>query len=92
MGDPMQKLGDNIEVGKRRDVSIYLDRSLRYKDRLCMSRETIIWSSSSKYSVHLGGINIYRDLRQYFYWPGMTKNMARYVSRCLSCQQITAKY
>ncbi|WMV46182.1 hypothetical protein MTR67_039567 [Solanum verrucosum] len=34
---------------------------------------------------------MYRDLRQHYWWSGMRRDIADYVSRCLSCQQVKAE-
>jgi len=31
-------------------------------------------------------------LRKEYYWPGMKKNVAEYLARCLECQQIKAEH
>nr|GEW42429.1 putative reverse transcriptase domain-containing protein [Tanacetum cinerariifolium] len=38
----------------------------------------------SKYSVHPGADKMYYDLRDMYWWPGMKKDIAIYVSRCLT--------
>ncbi|WMV08046.1 hypothetical protein MTR67_001431 [Solanum verrucosum] len=35
---------------------------------------------------------MYRDLRQHYWWSGMRRDIADYVSRCLSCQQVKAEH
>ncbi|GJY34339.1 putative reverse transcriptase domain-containing protein [Tanacetum coccineum] len=42
----------------------------------------------SRYSVHPGADKMYYDLRDMYWWPGMKKDIAVYVSKCLTC----AKY
>ncbi|GKF03063.1 putative reverse transcriptase domain-containing protein, partial [Tanacetum coccineum] len=39
----------------------------------------------SKYSVHPGADKMYYDLRDRYWWPGMKKDIAVYVSKCLTC-------
>nr|GEW80958.1 putative reverse transcriptase domain-containing protein [Tanacetum cinerariifolium] len=39
----------------------------------------------SKYSVHLRADKIYYDLRDMYWWSGIKKDIAVYVSRCLTC-------
>ena len=48
----------------------------------------MIESHSSTYSVHPWYIKMYQDLRGTYWWPGMKKNIAEFVSRCLTCQQV----
>ncbi|GKB19914.1 putative reverse transcriptase domain-containing protein, partial [Tanacetum coccineum] len=46
----------------------------------------------SKYFVHPGADKMYYDLRDMYWWPGMKKDIAIYVSRCLTCLKIKAKH
>ncbi|GJU11293.1 putative reverse transcriptase domain-containing protein [Tanacetum coccineum] len=45
-----------------------------------------------KYSVHLGADKMYYDLRDRYLWPGMKKDIAKYVSKCLTCLKVKAEY
>nr|GFD37147.1 putative reverse transcriptase domain-containing protein [Tanacetum cinerariifolium] len=42
---------------------------------------------SSPFSVHPGSTKMYHNLKQHFWWSGMKRNVATFVSRCLVCQQ-----
>ncbi|GKF27663.1 putative reverse transcriptase domain-containing protein, partial [Tanacetum coccineum] len=46
----------------------------------------------SKYSVHLGADKMYYDLRDRYWWPRMKKDIAEYVSKCLTCLKVKAKH
>ncbi|GJZ52235.1 retrotransposon protein, putative, ty3-gypsy subclass [Tanacetum coccineum] len=46
----------------------------------------------SKYSVHPGADKMYYDLRDRYWWPGMKKDIAEYVSKCLTCLKVKAKH
>ncbi|GKC64576.1 putative reverse transcriptase domain-containing protein [Tanacetum coccineum] len=45
---------------------------------------------TSRYSVHPGADKMYYDLRDLYWWPGMKRDIAEYVSRCLTCSKIKA--
>ncbi|GKA96075.1 putative reverse transcriptase domain-containing protein [Tanacetum coccineum] len=47
---------------------------------------------TSRYSVHPGADKMYYDLRDLFWWPGMKRDIAEYVSRCLTCSKIKAEH
>ncbi|GJS54870.1 reverse transcriptase domain-containing protein [Tanacetum coccineum] len=46
----------------------------------------------SRYSVHPGADKMYYDLRDMYWWPGMKKDIATYVSECLTCAKVKAKH
>ncbi|GKA03431.1 putative reverse transcriptase domain-containing protein [Tanacetum coccineum] len=47
---------------------------------------------TSNYSVHPGADKMYYNLRDLYWWPGMKKDIAEYVSKCLTCSKIKAKH
>ncbi|GJS94811.1 putative reverse transcriptase domain-containing protein [Tanacetum coccineum] len=46
----------------------------------------------SKYSVHPGADKMYYDLRDRYWWPRMKKDIAEYVSKCLTCLKVKAEH
>ncbi|GJW50476.1 putative reverse transcriptase domain-containing protein [Tanacetum coccineum] len=67
------------------------DGSLHYMDRIWVPLvggvRTKIMDEAHKtrYSVHPGADKMYYDLRDMYWWPGMKKEIAIYVSKCLTC-------
>ncbi|GJS05411.1 putative reverse transcriptase domain-containing protein [Tanacetum coccineum] len=47
---------------------------------------------TSRYSVHPGADKMYYDLRDLYWWPGMKRDIAEYVIKCLTCSQIKAEH
>nr|GEZ14544.1 putative reverse transcriptase domain-containing protein [Tanacetum cinerariifolium] len=47
---------------------------------------------TSSYSVHPGADKMYYDLRDLYWWPGMKRDIAEYVSKCLTCFKIKAEH
>ncbi|GJU46907.1 putative reverse transcriptase domain-containing protein [Tanacetum coccineum] len=45
----------------------------------------------TEYSVHPGADKMYYDLRDLYWWSGMKRDIAEYVSRCLTCSKIKAE-
>ena len=35
---------------------------------------------------------MYLDLKQHYWWKGMKRDVTKYVSKCLTCQQVKAKH
>ncbi|GJZ73014.1 putative reverse transcriptase domain-containing protein [Tanacetum coccineum] len=46
----------------------------------------------SKYFVHPGADKMYYDLRDMYWWPGMKRDIAEYVSKCLTCLKVNAEH
>ncbi|GKC47224.1 putative reverse transcriptase domain-containing protein [Tanacetum coccineum] len=46
----------------------------------------------SKYPVHPGADKMYYDLRDRYWYLGMKKDIAEYVSKCLTCLKVKAKH
>ncbi|KAD3640025.1 hypothetical protein E3N88_29248 [Mikania micrantha] len=46
----------------------------------------------TKYSVHPGADKMYQDLCAFYWWPGMKKDIAEYVGRCLTCAKVKAEH
>ncbi|XP_062110424.1 uncharacterized protein LOC133822186 [Humulus lupulus] len=71
---------------------------LKFNGRVCVpTREDIKnkimnEAHNTPYTVHPGSTKMYGSLKEHFWWPGMKKDVAQYVARCLTCQRIKAKH
>ncbi|GJY58954.1 putative reverse transcriptase domain-containing protein [Tanacetum coccineum] len=45
-----------------------------------------------KNSIHPGADKMYYDLRDLYWWPKMNKDIALYVSKCLTCSKVEAEH
>ncbi|GJY36214.1 reverse transcriptase domain-containing protein [Tanacetum coccineum] len=74
------------------------DGTLYYLDRIWVPLKgevrTLIMNEAhkSKYSVHPGADKMYYDLRDRYWWPGMKKDIAQYVSKYLTCLKVKAEH
>ncbi|KAJ9544252.1 hypothetical protein OSB04_023959 [Centaurea solstitialis] len=46
----------------------------------------------SKFSIHPGATKMYRDLRNDYWWPGMKRDVAKYVEKCMTCLRVKAEH
>ena len=46
----------------------------------------------SAYAMHLVNTKMYRTLKEHYWWQGMKKDIADYVSKCLTCKKVKAKH
>ncbi|KAH0709388.1 hypothetical protein KY284_010815 [Solanum tuberosum] len=74
------------------------DGVLRYQVRLCvpdvdgLKEKNLEEAHGSQYFIHSGATKMYRDLREVYWWNGMKKDIAGFVSKCLNCQQVKAEH
>ncbi|GKB68326.1 retrotransposon protein, putative, ty3-gypsy subclass [Tanacetum coccineum] len=47
---------------------------------------------SSPFTIIQGSTKMYRDLKQYFWWNGMKLDVATFVSKCITCQQVKIEH
>ncbi|XP_070017626.1 uncharacterized protein [Nicotiana sylvestris] len=47
---------------------------------------------SLRYSIHSGVTKMYRDLKKYYWWRRMKKDIVAYVSHCLNFQRVKYKH
>ncbi|WMV24236.1 hypothetical protein MTR67_017621 [Solanum verrucosum] len=71
------------------------DSVLRYQRRLCVPKVDELQereAHSSKYSIHTGSTNMYRDLREVYWWSSMKRHIAEFVAKCPNCQQVKVEH
>ncbi|GJT23941.1 putative reverse transcriptase domain-containing protein [Tanacetum coccineum] len=74
------------------------DRSLYFMDRIWVPLvggvRTVIVDEAhkSRYFVHPGADKMYYDLQDMYWWPGMKRDIATYVSECLTCAKVKAEH
>ncbi|GJX18859.1 putative reverse transcriptase domain-containing protein [Tanacetum coccineum] len=47
---------------------------------------------ATRYSIHPGADKMYYDLRGLYWCPGMKNDIAKYVSKCLTCSKVKAEH
>ena len=96
--DPyLMSMRRKVEEGEQSDFAIRNDGALVIGFRLCVPaaeelKEQILGEAhSSAYAIHPGSTKMYRTLKEYYWWLGMKREVAEYVSKCLVCQQVKAE-
>ena len=57
-----------------------------------LREQLLIEAHETPYSVHPGTTKMYQDLKKGYWWPGMKKDVVRFVEKCLTCQQVKAEH
>ncbi|KAI0500013.1 hypothetical protein KFK09_018221 [Dendrobium nobile] len=92
------KLIAQIGSGKTPELRISDSGVIFCKNRLWVPvsgdlRQEILYESHhSGYTVHPGSGKMYADMKLLFWWPGMKKDVAEFVSRCEACQLVKAEH
>ncbi|KAA3488005.1 DNA/RNA polymerases superfamily protein [Gossypium australe] len=80
------------------DFRVSFDGCLMFRDRVCVPRDDELIQKilqeahSGCLSVHPGSTKMYNDLKKWYWWPNMKKDISEFVSRCLICQQVKAEH
>ena len=71
---------------------------LRVNSRLCvpndpeLKHKIMMEAHNTPFAIHPGGTKMYRDLRHTFWWNNMKREIAEFISRCLTCQRVKAEH
>ena len=97
--DPqMIKLKEDIDKGKKAEIQIRDDGMIVKGQRMCvpeygeLKRDIMEEAHSSAYAMHPGSTKMYKTLKEHYWWNGMKKEIANFISRCLTCQQVKAEH
>ncbi|KAL4324148.1 hypothetical protein GQ457_11G026740 [Hibiscus cannabinus] len=88
----------DIAEGKPIDFRFKDEGVLCFMDRIVVPddgelRQTILTEAhSSPFSMHPGSTKMYRDLKDEYYWVGLKKDEAEFVSNCMVCPRVKAEY
>ena len=96
--DPyLMSMRKKVEEGEQSDFAIRDDGDLVIGSRLCvpateeLKRQILEEAHSSAYAMHPGSTKMYSTLKEYYWWSGMKREVAEYVSKCFICQQVKAE-
>ncbi|CAA7024927.1 unnamed protein product [Microthlaspi erraticum] len=69
------------------------DQSLAYAPRAPNSEYEILGKAhASKFSIHLGATKMYHNLKRYYHWVGMKRDVADWVAKCNTCALVKAEH
>ncbi|KAK4382168.1 Retrovirus-related Pol polyprotein from transposon [Sesamum angolense] len=94
----LQKMKTKVREGKNNQFIIQDDGMLLNGKHICvpdveeLRMEIMHEAHYALYAMHPGSTKMYRDLRPYYWWPTMKKDVAEFVARCLTCQQVKAEH
>ena len=94
----LQKKVQLVIEGVKTDYSVKENGEVYYNNRLCVSddkevkNKLLYEAHNTIFTMHPEGTKMYQDLKQYYWWLGMKRDMTEYVSKCLACQQVKVEH
>jgi hypothetical protein len=89
----MQK-GDPKVACFRKDAegTLWFKETLVVPKQEALKNKILEEGQTLRYSIHPGSTKMYHDPRQQFWWTGMKRKAACYVSECDTCRKVKANY
>ena len=90
----LQKMLAKAKQGLEAEFELKTDKAIVKKGRLCVPNISELKGAiqeeahNSAYAMHPRSTKMYRTLKKTYWWPGMKREIAEYVDRCLICQQV----
>ena len=71
--------------------------SLYFQNKLCVTadnelKKKLLYEAHTVFTMHLGGNKMYQDLKPYYWWREMKRDVTEYVSKCLAGQQVKVEH
>ena len=94
----LQEIVQLVSTGDKIDFAMAGGGGLLYKSILCVPndmdlKQKILYESHNNvFTIHPGSNKMYQDMKQYYWWQGMKKDISEYVAKCLTCQQVKVEH
>ena len=53
-----------------------------------LKKKCMYESHNTVFTMHPRGNKMYQELKRYYWWRGMKKDVIEYISKCLTCYQV----
>ena len=57
-----------------------------------LKKKFLFEAHNTVFTMHPEGNKMYQDLKQHYWWKGMTRDVIEYVSKCFTCQQVKVEH
>nr|GEZ41316.1 retrotransposon protein, putative, Ty3-gypsy subclass [Tanacetum cinerariifolium] len=88
----VENLNKQVEFRLDDDNVLWQDTRLVVPNDATLREALLTEAHSLPFSVHPGSTKMYHDLKQYFWWSGMKRDIATFMARCLICQQVKIEH
>ncbi|KAL8115111.1 hypothetical protein AgCh_021797 [Apium graveolens] len=90
----LEAIRSEVAGGKQTQFHVDDEGVMWLGSKLCVPADPTIHEEilkeahSSSFSIHPGSTKMYGDLKKHFWWSEMKGNIAEFVGKCLTCQQV----
>nr|GFB63176.1 putative reverse transcriptase domain-containing protein [Tanacetum cinerariifolium] len=88
----VENLDKQVEFHLDDDNVLWQDTRLVVPNDASLREALLTEAHSFPFFVHSGSTKMYHDLKQHFWWSGMKRDVAMFVSKCLICQQVKIEH
>ena len=94
----LNRVREQLRSDEARDFALGDDGILRFQGRIFVPNDAEVKKlileegHKSRLSLHPGMTKMYQDLKETFWWQGMKKDVAQFVSACLTCQKAKVEH
>ena len=81
----MVRDGDKTKFSEKEVGRLYFQNRLCGPDDKKLKKKLLFEAHNTIFSIHPGGNKMYQDLKQFYWWKGMKRDVTEYVSKCLTC-------
>ncbi|KAK1429813.1 hypothetical protein QVD17_12062 [Tagetes erecta] len=85
-------VGTDLQLETKTDGLLYFMNRIWVPSRGCVRTLIFYEGHKSRHSIHPGADKMYMSLRPHYWWPGTKKDIALYVSKCLTCSRVKAEH
>ena len=96
--EEMQKKVQFVRDNDKTNFLVKEYRSLYFQNRLCVSvdnelkKKLLYEAHNTVFTMPPRGNKMYQNLKQYYWWRGMKRDVTKFVSKCLTYQQVKAEH
>jgi len=94
----LNRVREQLGSDETRDFALGNDDILRFQGRICVPNDAKVKKlileegHKSRLGLHPSMTKMYQDLKETFWWQGMKKDVAQFVSACLTCQKAKVEH
>ena len=87
----LKKMKDKVEARLNTQFTLREDSVLMIGKHMCISdngelkKQIMNEAHTTSYAIHPSSTKMYRDLKSFYWWPAMKRNIAEFVVRCSTC-------